>query len=116
MMMSLETCRLVMPLRVHHGQFRTLRVFGRDIGFDLGLFFGRQGLDACVEVAQPDARVDADLVERRGVLRQHVGKKDRDDLTEDDRIRDLHHGRFELGEKEHALRFRVGHLRREERT
>ena len=62
-----------------------------------------QGLDLGVEVAEAVVGVEADLLERRGVLVQGVLVEDGDGVAEQDRIGDLHHRRLEVERQQQAL-------------
>src|SRR5471032_911857 len=90
-------------VRVDHGQGRTSGVHGLDVGFDLRLLIGRQGLDAGVQVADAVVQVEADLLQHDSVLGQCVFIELGNDLAEHDRVGDLHHGGFQVNRQQYAL-------------
>jgi hypothetical protein len=88
---------------VDHRQRRARGVDRLDVGFDLRLLLGRQGLDASVQVADAVVQVEADLGQHVGVLGQGVFIELGNDLAEHDRVGDLHHGGFQVNRQQHAL-------------
>ena len=88
---------------VDHGQGRAYVVDRFDVGFDLRLLLGRQGLDAGVQVADAVVQVEADFFQYGSVLVQRVSVVLGDDLAEHDRVGDFHHGGFQVRRQQHAL-------------
>jgi hypothetical protein len=83
-------------VRIDHRQ-RGTGCDGRfNVCLDLRLLLIRQVFDAGQQVAESVVRVDADFVERGGVLCEDIPKEDADGMTEDDRVRHFHHCRFEM--------------------
>ena len=105
MMMSLGTCRLVMPRSestiAERGPVLQPRGDGTLDGRALGV--GERG-DAAEHVGETVVGVHADAVERVAVLREHVGEVRLHRVAEDDRVGDLHHRGLEVDREQHALR------------
>ena len=117
MMMSLGTCRLVMPRSESTIASAGPSCSARgDVALDRGaLGVGERG-DAAEHVGEAVVGVHADAVERVAVLREHVGEVRLHRVAEDDRVGDLHHRGLEVDREQHALRLGVGHLLGEERV
>ena len=88
---------------IDHGEGRTLRIDGCDVVLDRLLLGFRQRLDLGQQIAEAVVEVDAELIQRRGMLLDHIGEVDRDGMAEHDGISDLHHGRFDVQREQNAL-------------
>ncbi|RMS09931.1 hypothetical protein ALP75_201126 [Pseudomonas syringae pv. actinidiae] len=88
---------------VNHRQLWTNGVDRFDVSLDFRLFLGRQGADALVKVADAVVQAEADLLQRVSVLGQCILVELIDDLTEHDRVGDLHHGGFQMHREQNAL-------------
>ena len=117
MMMSLGTCRLVIPRSestiASAGPDASAALMSASMGARPSS--GRVG-DTREHVGEAVVRVHADALERRAVLREHVGEVRGHRMAEDDRVGDLHHRGLEVHREQHVFRLGVGHLLGEERV
>ena len=117
MMMSLGTCRLVMPrsestIASAGPSWRR----GGDRALDRGALGVGERAHAGEHVGEAVVGVHADAVEGVAVLREHVSEVRLHRVAEDDRVGDLHHRGLEVDREQHALRLRGRHLLGEERV
>ena len=85
-----------------------------NVSLDFRLLFARKILDASQQIAEPVVRIGADLIEGSGVLFEDVGEEGAHRMTEDNRVRHLHHGRFEMHGQQNIFLLRIGNLSGEE--
>ncbi len=88
--------------RIHHRQARAVLLAGMQVALDLVAQRLGQGLDLVVQVDHAVVHVDADFLEQPGVLFEGFLVVDPDAMAEDDRVRDLHHGRLDVQREQHA--------------
>ena len=88
--------------RVDHGQTRTVFLAGVQVADDLVTLGFRQVLDLVVEIDHAVIDVDAQFVEGLAVLLESVLVVDLDAVTENDRMRDLHHRCLDVQREEDA--------------
>ena len=96
--------------RIDHRQFGAVLVAGVQVADDLVVQRGGQRLDLVVQVDQPVVDVDAELVEELLVFGERLLVEDLHGVSEDDRVRDLHHRRLDVQREHHAGLVRVFHL------
>ena len=84
------------PVGIDHGQARLLRVGGLDIGLNRRLFSLRQRLDPGQHVAHAVVGINAQARQCGAMLLEHIGEEHGNAMTEQDGIRDLHHGRLDV--------------------
>ncbi len=77
------------------------RGFGRHRGFQGGFQFG-VACNAVFQIADAGIRVPAQCGDGRAVRRKEIIQIGRDEMAENDRVRDLHHCRLEVDGKQHA--------------
>ena len=90
---------------IDHGEARPFRVLGLDVGLDRFFFGCRQRLDLRQQLAEAVVQIDAETLQRSGVLLDHIGEEDGNGMAEDDGIGDLHHGRLHVQREQHAFLF-----------
>ena len=78
------------------------------------VFTPSQKREVIQEVTEAMVRIDAELLERVGMLREQVLEVDPHGVAEDDRVADLHHRGLHVQREEHAGLASVRHLRGEE--
>ena len=99
---------------IDHRQGRPLGVDGRDVVLDRLLLGLRQRLDLRQQIAEAVVEIDAELLQRGGVLLDHIGEEHGHDMAEHDRVGDLHHRRLDVQREQHALLLGVVDLLGEE--
>ena len=92
-------------VRVHHRQFRTCLVDGLDICLDLGTLIIRQCSDLGIDIAEAITGIDAQFFECGCVFIENIFVIHADSMAEHDRIRDLHHGRFQMQRQQYTFVF-----------
>ena len=88
---------------IDHGEARPFRVLGRDVVLDRFFLGLRQRLDLRQQIAEAVVEIDAELLERGGVLLDHIGEEHGNGVAENDGIGDLHHGRLDVQREQHAF-------------
>ena len=107
-MTSLGTCKFVMPLSEFTiASSGRLSYDGFDVGFDGGALGFRQLRQLRIKIAETVIGIEADLLQRRGVLFKDILEEDRDRMAEHDGVGDLHHRGLEVQREQHALLLRV---------
>src|SRR3990167_3833016 len=79
-----------------------MAVAGMDVIENFFLARGGQGFDLVVDAADAVVRVDAQFFEQLTVFVEYIFVVDADGVAEDDRVGDLHHGRFDVQGPHHA--------------
>ena len=102
------------PVGIDHGEAGARSVGGRDVGLNRRLVGVREPCDPRKEIAHAVVGIDANKLERDGVLLEHIGEENGNGMTEDDGIGDLHHGRFHVQREQNTLLLRGIHLLGEE--
>ena len=122
MMTSLGTCRLVMPrVRVDHRDARAVGAEGRRRPSAwIAALLGSRAVASIGgdDVTEAVARVGAPIAVEHGrrACRTASAKKVAHAVSEQDRIRHLHHRRLQVQREQHSLLFGVGDLLGEERA
>ena len=80
------------PVGVHHGEIRAVLHGRLQVGFDGLLLRGRQRADLGVHVAQPVVGIDAEFGKNLFMFGKDVFKIDGHAMTENNRVRNFHHG------------------------
>ncbi len=97
-------------VRVHHRKLGARVVGCLDVGFERGALGVGKLAELRVKVAKAVIGIEADLLQRRAVLRENILEENRDRMAEHDRVGHLHHGRLEVQRQQHALRLGVRDL------
>ncbi len=95
---------------VDHGKFRTLRVDRLDVGLDRRLLVIGKRCYLRIDIADSVIGVDPKFVEQRCVLVKNISIENADHMTKDNRIRDLHHRRFQVQRQDDVLGFGIRNL------
>ena len=90
-------------IRIHHRQLRASAVTGCYVCLDRSTLCIGQGLNLAIDVADAIIGIYAQLGENHPVFTKHFFVENRHGVAEDNRIGDLHHGRFEVQRQEHTL-------------
>ncbi len=81
---------------IDHGEARPFRVLGRDVVLDRFFLGFRQRLDLRQQIAEAVVEIDAETLQRGGVLLDHILEEHGNDMAEHDGVGDLHHGRLHV--------------------
>ena len=104
------------PVGVHHGEIRALLHGRLQVGFDFLLLRSRQGTDLGIHVPHPVVGIDAEFGKNLFMFFKDVFKIDGHAMTENNRVRDLHHGGLHVQRQENAALLGVFDLLLEELT
>ena len=99
---------------IDHRERRAGGVGGLDVGLDLRLLVGGEGLDLTNQIAEAVPQIHAERGEGGGVFGEEVLEEDLDGVAENDRVGDLHHGGFQVDGEQDVVLFRLGDLLSEE--
>ena len=99
---------------IDHRKRGALCVDRLDVGLDRGLLIGGEFRDLRDQVAEAIVEVDAEGIERGGVLGDEVLEEHLHCVTEDDRVGNFHHRCLHVQREQHAISLRGGDLRVEE--
>ena len=88
--------------RIHHGQLRTILLASVQVADDFVTLGLRQDLDLLVKIDHAVIDVDTQFVEQGAVLLEGFLVENLDAVTENDRVRDFHHRRFDVQREEDA--------------
>ena len=95
---------------INHRQGRTSRINRIEVSVDFCLLVGRQCSDFGVNITNTVINVYTQLGEQVGVLSQYVFIENRNSVTENNRVRHLHHGGFHVQREQNALCFSIGNF------
>ena len=87
--------------RIHHRQFRALRVAGLDVLLNLLSLRARQMGNIVIHTAEAVVGVDAEFLEQLCVLLEDLFVEDLDRVSKHDRVRHFHHGGFHMQRPHH---------------
>ena len=88
---------------IDHGQFRTAVQTSVQIATDFFLLGGGQLFNLVVQIDHAVVDVDTEFVKCGLVLGESVLVKDLHTMAKNDRVRDLHHGRFDVQGEHHTV-------------
>jgi hypothetical protein len=91
------------PVGVDHGDGRAGVERRLNVGLDGGPLLLRQLAEGGEHAGQPVVGVGADPLQDGSVLGEDVGEEDLHGVTEEDRVRDLHHRGLEVEREQHVL-------------
>ena len=87
---------------IHHREGWARGEGGFQITLDRGFFVGGEFFDLREQVAEAVVKIDAQFVDRGGVARDELAEENLHGMAEKNRVRDLHHRRFEVEREKNA--------------
>jgi hypothetical protein len=97
-------------IRVHIGKARAIGISGLDVSLDSCFLIRRQSLDFGYKIPEAVVEIDAELLKHRSVFGDEIFEENFHCMAKEDRVRDLHHRRFEMQRKQHAFSLGAGDL------